>query len=94
MVISQNGGSMTGLVSVVVPVYKVKKYLERCVQSIVAQSYENIEIILVDDESPDSCPVMCDQWAERDPRIQVIHKKKEDYLTQEMRAYRLPRVNT
>lgn len=71
----RDGGSMTGLVSIVVPVYKVEKYFERCIQSIVAQSYGNIEIILVDDGSPDSCPVMCDQWAEKDARIQVIHKK-------------------
>ena len=75
MMISQNGGNMTGLISVVVPVYKVEKYLERCIQSIVTQSYGNIEIILVDDGSPDKCPIICDQWKEKDSRIRVIHKK-------------------
>ena len=63
------------LVSVIVPVYKVEKYLDKCVGSIVAQSYKNLEIILVDDGSPDNCPAMCDGWAERDSRIKVIHNQ-------------------
>ena len=63
------------LISVIVPVYKVEQYLERCVQSIVTQSYENLEIILVDDGSPDRCGQMCDAWAEKDRRIRVIHKE-------------------
>lgn len=63
------------LVTVVVPVYKVEKYLDRCVESIINQTYRNLEIILVDDGSPDCCPQMCDTWAERDPRIKVIHKE-------------------
>ena len=62
------------LISIIVPVYKVEKYLNRCVQSIVDQTYQNLEIILVDDGSPDNCPAMCDRWAESDPRIKVIHK--------------------
>lgn len=62
------------LISVVVPVYKVEKYLDRCVESLVAQTYTNLEIILVDDGSPDSCPALCDAWAEKDPRIVVVHK--------------------
>lgn len=62
------------LISVIVPVYKVEAYLDRCVQSIVDQSYRNLEIILVDDGSPDKCPEMCDAWADKDPRIRVIHK--------------------
>lgn len=62
------------LISVIVPVYKVERYLDRCVQSIVSQSYENLEIILVDDGSPDRCGATCDIWAEKDSRIQVIHK--------------------
>lgn len=66
---------MKELVSLIVPIYKVEKYLERCIESIVTQSYENIEIILVDDGSPDRCPVICDEWAGKDSRIQVIHKK-------------------
>ena len=62
------------LISVIVPVYKVEKYLDRCVQSIVDQTYRNLEIILVDDGSPDNCGAMCDAWAEKDPRFKVIHK--------------------
>ena len=65
------------LVSVVIPVYNVEKCLNRCVESVVNQTYRNLEIILVDDESPDNCPSMCDQWASRDRRIEVIHKKNE-----------------
>ena len=63
------------LISVIVPVYKVEKYLDKCVQSIVDQTYRNLEIILVDDGSPDNCPAMCDAWAEKDDRIRVIHKE-------------------
>lgn len=66
---------MGPLISVVVPVYKVEQYLDRCVQSIVKQIFSDLEIILVDDGSPDNCPAMCDAWAERDCRIKVIHKK-------------------
>lgn len=63
------------LISVIVPVYKVESYLDRCVQSIVDQTYQNLEIILVDDGSPDNCPSMCDAWAAKDQRIKVIHKE-------------------
>ena len=63
------------LISVIVPVYKVEPYLDRCVESIVNQTYRNLEIILVDDGSPDNCPAMCDAWAEKDSRIKVIHKE-------------------
>ena len=63
------------LISVIVPVYKVEKYLDRCVESIVNQSYSNLEIILVDDGSPDKCPQLCDAWGDRDSRITVIHKE-------------------
>lgn len=63
------------LVSVIVPVYKVEAYLDDCVKSIVEQTYNNLEIILVDDGSPDNCPKMCDEWAKRDTRIKVIHKQ-------------------
>lgn len=63
-----------GLISVIVPVYKVEPYLDRCVQSIVDQTYRNLEIILVDDGSPDNCGAMCDAWAEKDSRIKVVHK--------------------
>lgn len=63
------------LISVIVPVYKVEAYLDRCVQSIVGQTYQNLEIILIDDGSPDDCGAMCDAWAEKDSRIRVIHQK-------------------
>lgn len=65
---------MQPLISVIVPVYGVEAYLDRCVESIVSQLYPKLEIILVDDGSPDSCPAMCDVWAARDSRIKVIHK--------------------
>ena len=61
-------------ISIIVPVYKVEPFLDRCVQSIVDQSYSNLEIILVDDGSPDNCPAMCDTWALKDNRIKIIHK--------------------
>lgn len=64
----------TAKISVIVPVYKVEAYLDKCVSSIVNQTYTNLEIILVDDGSPDNCPAMCDAWAEKDSRIRVIHK--------------------
>ncbi len=63
------------VVSIVVPVYKVEQYLDICVQSLINQTYRNIEIILVDDGSPDKCPQMCDLYAEIDERIKVIHKE-------------------
>lgn len=63
------------LVSIIVPVYKVEPYLEECVNSICGQTYRNIEIILVDDGSPDRCGEMCDEFAAGDPRIKVIHKE-------------------
>lgn len=62
------------LVSIIVPVYKVEKYLNRCINSIINQSYRNLEIILVDDGSPDNCGKVCDEYAEQDKRIKVIHK--------------------
>lgn len=62
------------LISVIIPIYKVEPYLDHCVQSIVEQTYNDLEIILVDDGSPDNCGAMCDSWAEKDPRIKVIHK--------------------
>lgn len=64
-----------GLISIIVPVYKVEDTLDRCVKSITQQTYQNIEIILVDDGSPDRCPEMCDEYVLRDNRISVIHKE-------------------
>lgn len=62
-------------ISVIVPIYKVEDYLHRCVDSIINQTYTNLEIILVDDGSPDNCPMICDEYAKKDSRIRVIHKK-------------------
>ena len=63
------------LISIIVPVYKVEAFLDECIESVVTQTVKNIEIILVDDGSPDRCPQMCDAWAEKDTRVRVIHKK-------------------
>ena len=65
------------LISAIVPVYKVEPYLDKCISSIANQTYTNMEIILVDDGSPDNCPAMCDAWAEKDNRIRVIHQKNQ-----------------
>lgn len=63
------------LISVIVPVYKVEDCLDKCVRSIVQQTYSSLEIILVDDGSPDRCGAMCEAWAEKDSRIRVVHKE-------------------
>ena len=62
-------------ISVIVPVYKVEKYLDRCIESILSQTFTDFELILVDDGSPDNCPDMCDKWAKKDNRIRVVHKE-------------------
>ena len=62
------------MISVIVPIFRVDKYLDQCVESIVNQTYQNIEIILVDDGSDDNCPIICDNWRKKDPRARVIHK--------------------
>lgn len=64
----------TNLFSIIIPVYNVERYLNKCIESVVKQTYKNFEIILVDDGSPDSCPRICDEWAKKDDRIVVIHK--------------------
>lgn len=63
-------------VSILVPVYKAEKTLDACVESILAQSYADFELLLIDDASPDHCPEMCDAWAEKDPRIRALHPAK------------------
>lgn len=65
---------MNSLVTVVVPIYNVEKYLSRCIECIINQTYRNLEIILVDDGSPDRCPEICEEFAKKDGRIKVIHK--------------------
>lgn len=61
-------------ISVIIPIYKVEKYLKQCVESVLNQTYRNIEVILVDDGSPDCCPAICDEYAQKDKRVKVIHK--------------------
>ncbi len=68
---------MSELISVIIPVYKVEKYLDRCIESVVNQTYGKLEIILVDDGSPDGCPLICDEWAKRDQRVSVIHQENK-----------------
>lgn len=63
------------LISIILPIYNVEKYLKRCIDSVINQTYKNLEIILVDDGSTDRCPEICDKYAKRDNRIKVIHKK-------------------
>ncbi|MBR4998296.1 MAG: glycosyltransferase, partial [Clostridia bacterium] len=62
-------------VSIIIPIYKVEEFLDNCVESVINQTYKNLEIILVDDGSPDNCPKKCDEWAKKDNRIKVIHKE-------------------
>lgn len=69
-----NSSENKPLVSVIVPIYKVEAYLSQCVDSLLAQTYRNIEVILVDDGSPDGCGKICDEYAARDPRIRALHK--------------------
>ena len=61
--------------SVVVPIYKAEKYIRKCIDSILTQSFRDYELILVDDGSPDACGAICDEYAEQDSRIKVIHKR-------------------
>lgn len=63
------------LVSIIVPIYNVEEYLDRCMDTLVNQTLKDIEIIMVDDGSPDNCPKLCDEWAKKDNRIKVVHKK-------------------
>ena len=63
-------------ISIIVPVYKVEKYLNECIDSILAQTFTDFELILVDDGSPDNCPALCDAAAEKDSRVRVIHKNQ------------------
>lgn len=77
------------LVSIIVPVYNTKKYLEKCLDSLVQQDYHNLEIILVDDGSKDGCGSICDEYAEKDKRIKVIHKKNEGVVKARIDAYNI-----
>ena len=63
------------LVSIIVPIYNTEEYIDKCVESIINQTYKEIEIILIDDGSTDNSPILCDKWEEKDKRIHVIHLK-------------------
>lgn len=80
-----NNMNQPELISIIVPVYKVEKYLDKCVESIVEQTYKNLEIILVDDGSPDNCPAMCDRWLKRIAESRLYIKKTADSRRREMR---------
>lgn len=62
-------------ISIIVPIYKIERYLRQCIDSILAQTFTDFELLLIDDGSPDECPVICDEYAEKDERIRVIHKQ-------------------
>ena len=63
------------LFSVIVPIYNIEKYIRRCIDSVLLQSFTDFELILVDDGSPDRCGAICDEYAKKDERIKVIHKE-------------------
>lgn len=71
-------------ISVIVPIYKVEKYIDQCIQSILKQTFSDYEVILVDDGSPDNCGIICDEYAKRDKRVHVIHQKMVVFLQQGM----------
>ena len=64
-------------ISVIVPVYKVEAFLPRCVDSILAQTFSDFELLLVNDGSPDNCPVICEEYARKDPRVRVLHQENQ-----------------
>lgn len=72
---------MNDKISIIVPVYNMEEYLDRCMQSLVKQEHQNIEILLVDDGSTDSSPAICDMWGQRDARVRVFHKKNGGQCT-------------
>ena len=85
------------MISVIVPVYKIEEYLRQCLESLSAQTLEDMEIIIVDDGSPDGCPEICDEYAAKDARMKVVHKQNGGllsiYSAQERRELR-PRAAT
>ena len=62
------------LISVVLPIYNIEAYLDRCMKAVLNQTYDNLEILMVDDGSPDGCPAMCDRYAAEDHRVRALHK--------------------
>ena len=63
------------LISVVLPIYNIESYLDRCMEAVLNQTYSNLEILMVDDGSPDGCPQICDRYAEQDSRVRALHKE-------------------
>lgn len=76
-------------VSIIVPIYNVERFLDRCMDSLLNQTLKDIEIIMVDDGSPDNCPQMCDEYAKNDSRVKVITKKMQDWEWLEILVWRL-----
>ena len=72
------------MLSIITPVYNVEAYLDRCVQSVLSQSYRNIEMVLIDDGSTDGSGALCDKWAQEDSRVVVIHKENGELVPLEM----------
>lgn len=66
---------MNPVISIIVPIYNVENYLRKCIDSILNQSFRNFELILINDGSPDNCPEICDNYAEIDSRVRVVHKE-------------------
>ena len=80
-------------VSIIVPIYKVERYLRQCVESLLAQTLEGIEIILVDDGSPDGCGSICEEYASMDMRVQVIHQKNQGLLRARINGVQLAKAD-
>ena len=68
---------MSAKISVIIPVYKVEQYIRQCLDSVIGQTYQNLEIILVDDGSPDGCGMICDEYAKKDSRVIVVHQENQ-----------------
>lgn len=77
---------MSPLISIIVPVYKVEDFIHKCIESIIDQTFENLEIILINDGSPDRCGEICDEYAKQDSRIVVVHKKWGTFFCQKCRT--------
>ena len=75
-------------VSILVPIYNVEKYLSRCIESVLSQDFRDYELILVDDGSPDRCPQICDEYAKKDSRIKVVHKKNGGLVSARLAGFK------
>ena len=81
------------MVSIIIPVYKVEKYLSKCIESIFKQTYFDLELILADDGSPDKCPEICDTYASKDERVVVIHQRMQGCRSREMQDLKSKKVS-